>query len=233
VIQQQRIVTQTLPSVEEVASLHEAERTELLPESVTQSVVHTKRLSTVNLMDNEPALHTATAVSASKAQPEESVVTRQVAAAVNVSSPVEKTEPVVEALPNTQLSQVAALPRESLAPPKPAELPQPMTSGAQQTPATRTDYGWLIESIGARLAELKRYPEAARSNGLEGKVLLRAVVRADGQLADVEVQKSSGHEELDRAAMETVLEASPLHLRYELGRPHIVITVPLVYSLAQ
>jgi protein TonB len=67
---------------------------------------------------------------------------------------------------------------------------------------------------------------------LEGKVLLRAVIRADGLLVEVSVQRSSGHEELDEAAMETVRAASPLHLRHELGRAQVAVTVPLVYKLA-
>ena len=234
VVQQQSIVNRTLPSVKEVVPVLESGRMEQLPETVTQSVVPAKRPSAVYVMDSEPALHSAIAVGAPMAQSRETVVTRQVASTVIASSPFERTEPVVvEAPRDTQLSQVAAVPRESMAPPKSAEPAQPITKGVQQAPATRVDYGWLIESIGNRLAELKHYPEAARSNGLEGKVLLRAVVRADGQLAEVQVQKSSGHEELDTAAMETMRDASPLRLRHELGRPQIVITVPLVYSLAQ
>lgn len=142
---------------------------------------------------------------------------------VDKASPVEPTESV----------QMAAVPKEpgiSKASPEP---PQPVTGTARQAPAVRLDYGWLIESVSKRLAELKRYPVMARSNGLEGKVLLRAVVHADGQLAEVMVQKSSGYEELDTAAIETIREASPLHLRHELGRAQIVITIPLVYSLAR
>lgn len=101
----------------------------------------------------------------------------------------------------------------------------------QQLP-TRAVYGWLIESLSARLAELKSYPTAARTSGLEGKVLLRAVIRADGYLAEVSVQKSSGHEELDVATMQTMRDASPMHLRHALGRAQIALTIPLVYKLA-
>lgn len=113
------------------------------------------------------------------------------------------------------------------------EPPQAATGTVRSAPTGRPDYGWLIESVSKRLAELKRYPVTARSNGLEGKVVLRVVIRADGQLAEVMVQKSSGYEELDMAAMETLREASPLRLRHELGRAQIAITVPLVYSLAR
>lgn len=147
---------------------------------------------------------------------------RHVSPDADKAPPVEPTEPV----------QMAAVPRESAISQAPPEL-QPATGIVRSVPAGRTDYGWLIESLGKRLAELKRYPAMARSNGLEGKVLLRAVIRADGQLAEVTVQKSSGYEELDMAAMETIREASPLHLRHELGRAQIAITVPLVYSLAR
>jgi protein TonB len=87
----------------------------------------------------------------------------------------------------------------------------------------------LIESIAARLAEVKKYPATARVHGSEGKVILRAVIRSDGQLEDVKVQKSSGYEELDRAALDALREACPIPMRYELGRPDIV--VPVVYAL--
>ncbi len=41
--------------------------------------------------------------------------------------------------------------------------------------------------------------------GAEGTVSLRALVRADGAVRDVEVVSSSGSEVLDRTAVETVL----------------------------
>jgi protein TonB len=121
--------------------------------------------------------------------------------------------------------------KESIALETPLEPAQPVTEVVQHAPATRANYDWLIESLSARLAELKHYPTAARSSGLEGKVLLRAVIRSDGHLAEVSVQKSSGHEELDAAAMQTMREASPMQLRHTLGRAQIAITVPLVYKL--
>ncbi|MDF0676450.1 MAG: energy transducer TonB [Nitrospira sp.] len=155
---------------------------------------------------------------------------------VDTSTPVRHVSPDGDKPPmveRTESVQMAAVPKESAMSQASPEPPQPVPGTVQQAPAGRADYGWLIESVSKRLAELKRYPTSARSNGLEGKVLLRAVIRADGQLAEVTVQKSSGYEELDMAAMETIREASPLHLRHELGRAQIAITVPLVYSLAR
>ncbi|MEK9142860.1 MAG: energy transducer TonB, partial [Nitrospirota bacterium] len=90
----------------------------------------------------------------------------------------------------------------------------------------------LAESLWRRVAELKRYPNSARMNGQEGKVILKAVIRSDGQLADVFVLKSSGYAALDMAAMETVKLACPLHMKHAIGKPQIVVSLPIVYSLA-
>jgi periplasmic protein TonB len=139
---------------------------------------------------------------------------------------VQPMEPLPESIApsaNSVISQEAPSP----------EPVQQVVGAVQQTPTTRADYSWLIDSLGARLMELKRYPVAARNNGIEGKVLLRAVIRADGQVVEVRVQKSSGYEELDAAAMETMHRASPLHLSHELGRIQIAITIPLVYTLTR
>lgn len=48
------------------------------------------------------------------------------------------------------------------------------------------------------------YPLAARRQGIEGRVLLAAHVRADGACAEVRLKQSSGHGLLDRSALDTV-----------------------------
>ena len=94
------------------------------------------------------------------------------------------------------------------------------------------DNAWLAESLGRRIKELTRYPSSARLNGSEGKVVLRVVLRADGHLVDVVVHRSSGHEVLDRAAMETVRLACPIHMKQALSAAEVAVYVPIVYSLA-
>jgi protein TonB len=127
--------------------------------------------------------------------------------------------------------QTAAVQKEMTVPQVSGESAQPLTKAMQSFPATKADYGWLIASIASRLAEVKHYPATARLHGEEGKVVLRAVIRADGNLAEVKVQKSSGHEDLDVAAMEALRQACPIHMRHELGRPYITVNVPVVYAL--
>jgi protein TonB len=113
-----------------------------------------------------------------------------------------------------------------------AEAPVQVAKAAPSGHEVKTDHRWLAESLWRRVAELKRYPSSARLNGQEGKVILKAVIRSDGQLAEVSVQKSSGHHILDAAAMEAVKLACPLHMKHAISKPEIIVNLPIVYSLA-
>lgn len=48
------------------------------------------------------------------------------------------------------------------------------------------------------------YPNAARENGWQGVVILKVLVQKDGTAGEVVVEKSSGHQILDVAALNTV-----------------------------
>lgn len=114
-----------------------------------------------------------------------------------------------------------------------ARTPDPQVAKAEtKKPAVRVDHGWLAESLRRRLAELKRYPSIARLNGWEGKVVLRAVIRADGHLAEVKVHRSSGYEALDNAAVEAIRLVCPLHMQQALSTSEVAVYIPIVYSLA-
>jgi protein TonB len=49
-----------------------------------------------------------------------------------------------------------------------------------------------------------RYPEAARRAGAQGTTVLKLKVLANGQVADILIEQSAGHRDLDNAAMEAV-----------------------------
>ena len=53
------------------------------------------------------------------------------------------------------------------------------------------------------------YPEEAATNGLQGQILLQFMLEQSGKLIDISLIQSSGHEILDRAALEAVKTASP------------------------
>ncbi|HWF60475.1 MAG TPA: energy transducer TonB [Nitrospira sp.] len=151
---------------------------------------------------------------------------------------VETKEPEPVAAPPAQPEQgaVAAQQEAPAASPSQEAPMDPAPMEVARAPASaseaKIDHRWLAESLWRRVAELKRYPNSARMNGQEGKVVLKAVIRSDGQLADVFVQKSSGHSVLDAAAIEAVKLACPLHMKHAIGKPQIVVSLPIVYSLA-
>lgn len=53
-----------------------------------------------------------------------------------------------------------------------------------------------------------KYPEIAREKNLQGKVFLRFVINEVGNLINLEVARTSGHDVLDRAAL-THFKSSP------------------------
>lgn len=133
-----------------------------------------------------------------------------------------------------QSAQALPVPRE----PSTSEAAKRMTTQtaintqpAISRPASKPDYGWLADALYRKIDHLKRYPSVARLNQWEGRVLLRAAVRADGQLVDLDVAESSGHPVLDQDALEIMRRASPLELKHALGKPQVVVNVPISYTL--
>jgi protein TonB len=101
----------------------------------------------------------------------------------------------------------------------------------RSSPHTQADYGWLRDSIMARIQQLKRYPSRAKMNEWEGKVIVQAVIREDGSIVDLLVAESSGHDVLDQDALLVVKTASPLTLKHPLGKAQVPILVPISYRL--
>lgn len=119
----------------------------------------------------------------------------------------------------------------SSAAPAPTQQVAAVERPAQPVSTKKADYGWLADTLWSRVEQLKRYPALARLNRLEGRVVLRVVIREDGHLEELAIAHSSGHAVLDQAAMETLREASPLALKHPLGKPQIVVQVPISYRL--
>jgi len=90
---------------------------------------------------------------------------------------------------------------------------------------------YRLALIGAA-KRLKHYPPQAIDRGLEGRVDVRLVIGADGAPAAVLVKRSSGHEVLDRQAVDTLLRASaatpiPPALRHR----EVAVEIPLLFEL--
>jgi protein TonB len=67
--------------------------------------------------------------------------------------------------------------------------------------------------------------------GWQGRVVIRVVIREDGNLADANVIESSGHDLLDSDAIGLLKKVCPIELQRALGQSHVVIHVPVSYSL--
>ena len=102
---------------------------------------------------------------------------------------------------------------------------------AVQPPKARPDYAWLSEAILRRMEELKQYPPEARLDRTEGKVVLKAVLRNNGSVENVEVSQSSGHPVLDHAAVELLKQAAPFQFPRPLERSRMTVKIPMSYML--
>ena len=68
---------------------------------------------------------------------------------------------------------------------------------------TGSDGGISARPIGGYQVK-PRYPESARRRGIEGTVLLKMRITAQGRVEDVQVVRSAGYPELDESAIEAV-----------------------------
>jgi protein TonB len=75
------------------------------------------------------------------------------------------------------------------------------------------------------------YPAAARRRGHEGRVLVRAEVLADGRCNQVMLKASSGHDLLDRAAMDAVQQWRFVPARQGDQAVDAWVDVPITFKL--
>ena len=118
--------------------------------------------------------------------------------------------------------------REALLRPSPDQLQEMARQAAQAPRDVETRRTWRrTEFVGARAAEYRfaayvdnwrnkverignlNYPTEARRQRLYGSLQLTVVLRADGEVDSVTLNRSSGHRVLDEAAMQVVRMAGP------------------------
>lgn len=131
-------------------------------------------------------------------------------------SPIAKAEPKV---PSPQPAPVPAPPAPAVEAPPPSAPPSPPAAAPGPTakaepqptsplPSTEGADALSIRQYSIEVAGLakkfKTYPRVARDNNWEGKVVIRVAVKANGINATYSVLESSGHEVLDKQALEMV-----------------------------
>jgi len=93
------------------------------------------------------------------------------------------------------------------------------------------DYGWLMDTLRAKLERVKVYPASAKAGHVQGRVVVQVSIDGDDRIANSEIEESSGYPVLDQAALDTLQAASPLALSHRLDGPPIVMLIPLNYQL--
>ncbi|SEB71802.1 outer membrane transport energization protein TonB [Pseudomonas mohnii] len=116
-------------------------------------------------------------------------------AAKPAPKPIPKPKPVVKPAPKP-------VPKAVEQPPAPPQLPAPVA--APPAPAAPAP----VTPASANAAYLKNpapeYPSLAQRRGWEGTVLLRVQVLPSGKPGEIQIQKSSGRQQLDDAALNAV-----------------------------
>lgn len=118
------------------------------------------------------------------------------------------------AVPRAQEAPAAA------APPRPAAAP----------PAATISAGWR-DSLVNWLQAHKTYPEAARMEGAEGRVVLRFTASRDGRVLQVAVVQPSGSRVLDEAAASLLRGARLPPFPASMAQDTATVTLPLTYQL--
>jgi len=113
-------------------------------------------------------------------------------------------------------------------PGSPLALAAPGGGGSGAPPA---EYGPYLRKFRQLVQESLVYPLAARRQGLRGTVELHVWLEATGRVRDVQVVRSSTHDVLDDAALETVRRLGPVPFPESLPRRPLLIRIPLVYDL--
>ncbi len=85
----------------------------------------------------------------------------------------------------------------------------------------------ILTRIMHRIAAHRYYPAIAKHNHLEGSPLLEFSIAPDGSVQHISIVRSSGHQILDQAALNTITKAAPFP--YYAG----IIRLPVRYAISR
>ena len=118
--------------------------------------------------------------------------------------------PLVEPPPPEPIAQPVVKPapkpvaKPAEQPPVPSAPPQPVAAPAPPAPPAPKPVTPASASAGYLKNPAPEYPSLALRRGWEGTVLLRVHVLASGKPGEIQIQKSSGRDQLDDAALAAV-----------------------------
>ena len=149
--------------------------------------------------------------------------------------------PLLESSKSVPVPQTPAATAESTVKPSLANVPAPVSAGptAGQLLIEASASGDAVDGLrGYRLAiasqarRFKRYPAQAMAAGWAGTADIRVEVGSDGRPRAATIERSSGHEALDRAAL-NMIDAGALRasLPESLRGKSFAVALPVVFNL--
>jgi|GEM_PF-5724372 len=170
----------------------------------------------------------------------------QVPEKVAVAPEAAEPAPALKLAPVVPLKPKLAAPTRSPAPiPTPNPSPTPPTEPAPTPPLSPlpppqvitppekpfADGAWLNQTVWGLMNGRKRYPLVARRMGVEGKVVIEAIINDQGQIVKAEIKQSSGSPFLDQDALALLKSVTPLKIdKYRLA-PNTPLVIPVTYAL--
>lgn len=148
---------------------------------------------------------------------------------------VENSEPISEPPPSKPTEVIAVAPKPDIAPPV-QTVPVPVSVKQEPPPVSQADiddarsrYG---NSLWGAISKHKKYPKIAAMRNWQGEAIVELELDGNGKLKSKRITQSSGHEVLDKQALEMVEKALPLPAPPEALRgTSFTITVPVPFKL--
>ncbi|WP_373079127.1 energy transducer TonB [Zhongshania sp.] len=106
-------------------------------------------------------------------------------------------------------------------------------SGEQRRAGGKTgDSQHYFSQVMAQLNQYKRYPTELKKRKTQGVVTLKFGIRRNGEIFAASIKTSSGHGDLDDAALQMLADASPLPpLPASIKKEEIHLVIPIEYAL--
>jgi protein TonB len=115
-------------------------------------------------------------------------------------------------------------------PKKPTDTPAPRTTAPPEaSQAARANYNGILA---AHIQRYKQYPSSAKAAGEQGVATVAFAVTRGGQATGVRLVRSSGHSELDSAALSAIRSAQPLPIPpADMPSSALSFSVPFRFSI--
>jgi protein TonB len=143
--------------------------------------------------------------------------------------------PPTNVAPQTEVIAVTAKPdTPSPIPPVPVASPAPPPPAAPNQAELDDARGRYGNTLWGAIGKHKQYPKLAQMRGWQGEVIVELQLDGNGKLKSKKIIQSSGHDVLDRQALDMVEKAAPFPLPPETLRGNsFSIKVPIPFKLEE